>query len=391
MSWVSRRSLRFSLLALTLIPMVLTIGSVATFAIRAAKDNVAKIEDGDEAFRKPLLAKMREESRGRAAEDGISSMALLAIAAGWGLFASRALRRRILDLRDAATRLANGDLDTPVDVRQGGDAFGLLAGALEHMRGELRSIADVMARKAGLARDLALTADLQARFLPPESTMQAGSLRLAAHYRAASQCGGDWWFVHHMPDGGLLLLLGDVTGHGAGSALITATMSTALDCGLEDGLEDDIPALLELMSETLRDSAGDQYRMTMAAIHVSAEGALRLWSAAAPPVFVLRSNGRLDTLAVRGSLMGDDEFRLGFAETKLASGERLFAFTDGIPEMMLPDGSEYGMRRMRKLVKQTGSEPAAVARKQMDEELSRVRGDAEQEDDITFVLLENAA
>ena len=39
----------------------------------------------------------------------------------------------------------------------------------------------------------------------------------------ASQCGGDWWMYRKLPDGRMLLVLGDATGHGIHSAMIAAT------------------------------------------------------------------------------------------------------------------------------------------------------------------------
>jgi len=72
-------------------------------------------------------------------------LAVLAVALGWILF--RALTKPLVTLAGTAERIAGGDLDRPF-VPQGSDEIARLAGALEHMRAELRAKLELVGRQA---------------------------------------------------------------------------------------------------------------------------------------------------------------------------------------------------------------------------------------------------
>ena len=72
-------------------------------------------------------------------------LAVLAVALGWVLF--RALTQRLVTLAGTAVRIAGGNLDSSFTA-SGSDEIARLAGALEHMRHELQSKLEVVARQA---------------------------------------------------------------------------------------------------------------------------------------------------------------------------------------------------------------------------------------------------
>src|SRR5262249_44194622 len=49
------------------------------------------------------------------------------------------------------------------------------------------------------------------------------------YFAPASQVGGDWWTVHDLPGDRLLVVIGDVTGHGTAAAMITSCAKAACD------------------------------------------------------------------------------------------------------------------------------------------------------------------
>jgi signal transduction histidine kinase len=77
-------------------------------------------------------------------------LAVLAIVLGWAVF--RALTKRLVRLAATAERIAGGDLDRPF-VAEGDDEIARLAGALEHMREELRGELAVVERQAEQLRE----------------------------------------------------------------------------------------------------------------------------------------------------------------------------------------------------------------------------------------------
>lgn len=72
-------------------------------------------------------------------------LGVLAVSLGWVLF--RALTQRLVTLAGTAERIAGGDLDSSFTAA-GSDEIARLAGALEHMRRELRAKLELVARQA---------------------------------------------------------------------------------------------------------------------------------------------------------------------------------------------------------------------------------------------------
>ena len=146
-------------------------------------------------------------------------------------------------------------------------------------------------RLAAAERDLALTGAVQTGFLPEHNEITTQHMQLVGVYRPADACGGDWWWHESMPDGRHLIMVGDVTGHGPGPAMVTAAVATAFRVLLELGITTMDQALALLNREVLRVGKG-QYHMTMAALELDdATGRWILHSAGAPPILSLNTEG----------------------------------------------------------------------------------------------------
>jgi serine phosphatase RsbU (regulator of sigma subunit)/anti-sigma regulatory factor (Ser/Thr protein kinase) len=69
------------------------------------------------------------------------------------------------------------------------------------------------------------------RAFMPESLPQVPGLRIASRYLPAASLvgvGGDWYDAFHLVSGDVLLVMGDVAGHGLGAATVMAKVRTAL-------------------------------------------------------------------------------------------------------------------------------------------------------------------
>jgi sigma-B regulation protein RsbU (phosphoserine phosphatase) len=79
---------------------------------------------------------------------------------------------------------------------------------------------------------------------------------------------------------------------------------------------------------------------------------------------------------------------MGRVEGKMAPGERMLIYTDGIPEIQMPNGRLLGMRRFSMLCESTrglGLEDAAA---HLVAASDTIRQNQPQDDDWTFALLE---
>jgi serine phosphatase RsbU (regulator of sigma subunit) len=76
-------------------------------------------------------------------------------------------------------------------------------------------------------------------------------------------------------------------------------------------------------------------------------------------------------------------------ETSLADGDLLVAFTDGIPDTQNINGEFFGNDRLRELL--AGNSTPAMLLKEMEADLNRFVGEAEQFDDITLLAIKRKA
>jgi serine phosphatase RsbU (regulator of sigma subunit) len=211
---------------------------------------------------------------------------------------------------------------------------------------ELLSLAESLAAAAGLALDnarlyaeqVSVARALQRSLLPAGLPGVPGA-DLAARYRAAgrsNEVGGDFYDVFAADEGEWGFVIGDVVGKGAEAAAITALVRATLQASALRG--DGPGAALRLVDEALRRRPGRiQFCSAIHGRMRPARGGgldVRLFSAGHPVPLVVRSDGEVEAVDVRGTLLGvtaAPEF--GDATLHLAEGDTMLLYTDGATEL----------------------------------------------------------
>ncbi|MEM7646765.1 MAG: SpoIIE family protein phosphatase, partial [Pseudomonadota bacterium] len=102
--------------------------------------------------------------------------------------------------------------------------------------------------KLRIQHELETAKVVQQRILP-SPIIDTQKLRIYGHYESASECGGDWWSCYSLP-GRDIVILGDVTGHGTASALVTTFSKGFFDASLVSK-DVELEAVLENLNEKL--------------------------------------------------------------------------------------------------------------------------------------------
>jgi serine phosphatase RsbU (regulator of sigma subunit) len=258
-----------------------------------------------------------------------------------------------------------------------------IAAAIESSRA-----AQVEIERSKLSKDLELAAAVQSMLLPAQSECDFGAFSLVAYYRTASQSGGDWWT--HRNDGEReFLLVGDITGHGAGAAMMTAVVA-GCDCALRNlGQHTELRELITSFHETLKALGHGSYNMTMFAAQLSRQApTLSFLSMGAPPVLRMKTDGSVLPILAPGTPLGSDPLRFDRHDVACQPGERILIFTDGFSELKLKNGVDLGMRRLAAEFAATRRLSLVDARQKLADAITNYVNDVPQEDDITFVILE---
>jgi ligand-binding sensor domain-containing protein len=241
-------------------------------------------------------------------------------------------------------------------------------------------------RLAVVERDLALTGAVQTGFLPEYNEITGGSVELYGFFRGADACSGDWWW-HEVIGQRHVVLVGDVTGHGPGPAMVTAAVATAFRVLIDSGMHD-IPTILESLNRTVLQVGKGKYSMTMVVFEIDQTGAWQMFSAGAPPLMSL-SQGKHRVHFSAGTALGTEvSFQPGYLNGALEPGDRMLIYTDGIPEIMLSNGTTLGMRRFAQMYERTADQQLRDAAATIVQQADQTKGAAGQDDDWTFALVE---
>jgi len=194
---------------------------------------------------------------------------------------------------------------------------------------------------AALYRDQAEVAEtLQSSLLPVEPPGVPG-IQWGTAYRPAQaglRIGGDFYGAHPLADGGALFFLGDVSGKGVEAAVFTGQLRQCLHA--LHRVESRPGPLLALLNDTLLETvqAHGQGRFATLVLGVARpcrDGGLTLTMAGGGhlPPLVLRGGGEVETVPLRGMLIGVvGDPRIGEATVRLAPGETCVLYSDGVTE-----------------------------------------------------------
>jgi serine phosphatase RsbU (regulator of sigma subunit) len=295
------------------------------------------------------------------------------------------LRERTVGVVYVDSRLARGmfseaDLDVLVAIAR------QIAIAQELAQAAQREVA-----QRALERDLALAAAVQELIMPSQHEVELGTLAMASMYQPATHAGGDFWQWQRLPDDGLRIVVGDVTGHGADAAMITAYMGGVFEQRTRQGSAS-LDELVQALHAGLRAVCARRYAMSLSAVEISATGEGRWLNAGAPPLLVRRASGEVDAFSAAGSLLGSDELQLGSHAFRLDAGDSLVLFSDGVTELQMESGREFGLARLGRLLRRCAHpSDARAVRDVLRAGVLAAAGQRPLEDDMTLIVCTRSA
>ncbi|GAA3304641.1 SpoIIE family protein phosphatase [Dactylosporangium vinaceum] len=230
--------------------------------------------------------------------------------------------------------------------------------------------------------------------LRPEPPAPVKGLAWGTAYRparAAMRIGGDFYGAHPIAGGGSVFYLGDVSGKGVDAAVLTGQVRHSLRALRR--VEGDPQRLLHLLNDMLLEGAHDGRFATMilGTAHPRPGGGVRLTLAGGGhlPPLILRGDGTVDTLALRGMLVGvTDEPVFGQREVHLAAGESCLLYTDGVTEARGGHrGDEmYGLRRLTGAVSGCAAMPAPALAERVEQVTADWLGGRDHDDIAALVV-----
>jgi sigma-B regulation protein RsbU (phosphoserine phosphatase) len=197
---------------------------------------------------------------------------------------------------------------------------------------------------------------------------------------------GDFYYTYRHGDR-LWFALGDVAGKGLNAAVVMAMIQEELEqrIGSCAATGCDPSATMARLHEFLRPVLPRNKFATAVIGHLHDDGTLTLANAGHCPPLVLRNTGAIEEIASTGPVAGILHAASWSSKTvKLARGESLIAYSDGLAEATNADGEEFATAGIRRAA--SGHTAREIAERILD--AVTVFSDGKREDDLTLVVLQ---
>lgn len=232
---------------------------------------------------------------------------------------------------------------------------------------------------------------IQERLFPAKAPIVPG-FEIAGMSCPAQATGGDYFDYVPMLNQHVGVVVGDVSGHGFGPALLMASTRAYLRAFAQT--HDDLGELLGLVNRVLTLDMEDERFVTIVLARFDTQTRSLIYASAGHPTgYVLDASGR-----VRVCLPSTGQ-PLGIASTedffespvyRLQAGEIVILVSDGLTEARAPDGAAFGWKRAVDIVRCYRRDPAARIVANLYHAVRAFSQNAPQLDDITAVVVKIA-
>ncbi len=234
---------------------------------------------------------------------------------------------------------------------------------------------------------LRLARQIQQKFYRVAPTVQGFDVAAAAY--PAYETSGDYFDFITLPHNRLGIAVGDVEGHGFGSALVMALTRAYVHSFASMGLE--VDQILTQVNRMLVDDLGDGCFVTLMLASLDLGTRSLVYAGAGHiPGYMLSTSGAVEhTLESSGLPLGlfpNVRFSRNPSIT-LLPGQLLVLLTDGITESTSPDGKEWGAQGALNYVATHTREPASQLVDGLYREALRFACGEAQKDDIASVVV----
>ena len=233
--------------------------------------------------------------------------------------------------------------------------------------------------------EVRLARQLQRSILPKEAPRVPG-LSVSHLYRPSSEVGGDFYDFYSLGSNRLLVALGDASGHGLDSSMVSSMAKSALYTHVSSGR--DLAETMTEMNRMMWDTLGKRRLMTLALLEIDVGKRRLAWVNAGQVFPLLRSaNGVRELEAPSYPLGVRREASYDVRHEQLEAGDVLLVFTDGYVEALDPSGEPFGWERLgdRLRTLDNGDTDRVVAR--LSEALWQHLGEGQPQDDVTLIAI----
>ena len=325
--------------------------------------------------------------------------ALIAILSGvvWVVYMRRRIVVPVQQLSEAALNMVEHleDGNSPELVVKHDDELRELADSFATMYREvgayIAKLETVTAEKERIGAELDVAAKIQSSMLPCifPAFPDRNEFDIYATMDPAKEVGGDFYDFFMVDADHLAFVVADVSGKGVPAALFMVIGKTLIKD--HTGLHDDLGEVFTEVNNILCASNSEEMFITaFEGVLNLKTGELRYVNAGHEIPFLCRKGGVFEPFKVRAGfvLAGMQGIRYRAGSIQLEPGDKVFQYSDGIPEAINSEKAPYGMKRLESVLAKNSEKAPSELLPLVKADVDAFVGDADQFDDITMLCVE---
>lgn len=319
------------------------------------------------------------------------ALLIISISSIFGILFSRKLTNSINDTIDAANEVSQGNYDIGFKKIESGEV-GVLQSTIVKMASDIKKSLFKERDLARLENELKIARLVQQNFFSHDYK-KTEKIEISGFYEPATECGGDWWGffeIEHYH----YFLIGDATGHGASSALMTAKAYSLVNSLRLNMEAKKLPVLTpsEIMDNLNQvfTSSNQVLMMTFFILRLDSKNMTIEYANASHEFPIgLSKNGEIY------QLMEKPQHRLGHKKDtvyknysyELKENDILILYTDGLVECSNQSEQAFGIKRAQSILKNNinlSSKEISIA---LRNELKKFNGNRAFDDDVGYLIV----
>ncbi len=289
-----------------------------------------------------------------------------------------------LDMVNASlNKITNGNLNEVVTVRSSSE-FASLSDDINQTVNVLKGY--IQAAEKRYEEELELARTIQDSALPKNFSFPRNDFEIYATMDPAKEVGGDFYDFFFVDRNKFALVIADVSGKGIPASLFMMRSKTAIRSVAEEGKS---PAEIFYQVNNTLCEGNDAEMFVTAWIGILdlETGLMRCANAGHEYPTLMHAGGEFELIKDKHSLAlaAMPGIKAKEYELQLQQGDRLFVYTDGVPEAINEQTEQYGDLRMLQVLNRDKDQPMEEILPDVRKDISDFAGNAEQFDDITML------
>jgi sigma-B regulation protein RsbU (phosphoserine phosphatase) len=249
---------------------------------------------------------------------------------------------RPLGVLAAATKdISKGNFELHLPKLSSNDEVAVLAKSMDHMLKELKKyvheLQETTSAKERIESELRIANEIQMGMVPKTFPPfpDTPEINIYAELHSAKEVGGDLYDFFFLDESHLLITIGDVSGKGVPASLLMAVTRTLLRSKAVSGMKPD--ELINTLNNSLCEDNESRLFVTYFLCIVNLNSGQMDYASAGHNIpYLLKSDKKVSPLDIAPAYPLGISNKIDYlpGKTTLSPGDKLFLYTDGIPEAM---------------------------------------------------------